>query len=96
MEQSSVNPHILIAESRAYPEISEALVKGTMPVLIENGCTYERVTVPGADAGEQDCRDSLHRLGVLAIEFSLAVGSRAARTGMDMMGMKQRFGLHLR
>lgn len=157
MERSSVNPHILVIESRVYPEVSDGLVKGAMPVLIENDCTYDRVTVPGISeipaaikyavkamqifdgegryhgfvalgcvigeqigGCEQVCPDSLRGLGELAIEFSLAIGNgivaaqnidqamaqaaadesnagaKAARICLDMMDLKQRFGLHLR
>lgn len=41
-------PHIMIAESRYYPDLSDELVTGTLEVLEEAGATYERFAVPGA------------------------------------------------
>jgi 6,7-dimethyl-8-ribityllumazine synthase len=157
VETSSVNPHILIIESRAYPEISDALAKSAVQVLIENDCTYDRITVPGVfeipaaikyavkamqifdgegryhgfvalgcvvrgeSGGYRQVREeSIRGLRELAGEYSLAIGNgiviagdldqamaqaaadqgnhggQAARTCVDMMGLKQRFGLHLR
>ena len=41
-------PHILIVEARFYEDIADALAKGAVAVLEEAGCTYERISVPGA------------------------------------------------
>lgn len=40
--------HILIINSRFYPEIAEELSKGAIGALKANGATYEEVDVPGA------------------------------------------------
>lgn len=42
-----VTPHILIVESRFYPDITDELVKGAVSVLNKKECTYERIVVPG-------------------------------------------------
>lgn len=157
METSSVNPHILVIESGAYPEVSGALARSAVQVLVENDCTYDRITVPGifeipaaikyavkamqifdgegryhgfvalgcvvrGESGcyQQVCEESIRGLRELASEYSLAIGNgivvaedldqataeaaadqgnlggQAAQTCFDMMGLKQRFGLHLR
>ena len=41
-------PHMMIIESRFYPDIADELVKGATEVLAEAGATYKRFEVPGA------------------------------------------------
>jgi 6,7-dimethyl-8-ribityllumazine synthase len=41
-------PHILIVESRFYPDISDQLAEGAIAALSAAGATYERIEVPGA------------------------------------------------
>lgn len=41
-------PHMMIIESRYYPEIADELVRGALAVLEEHGCTSKRFEVPGA------------------------------------------------
>ena len=41
-------PHIMIVESRFYPDIADELARGAIGVLEEVGASYERFTVPGA------------------------------------------------
>lgn len=157
MEASSVNPHILVIESQAHPEVTDALAKSAVQLLIENDCTYVRINVPGvfeipaaikyavramqifdgegryhgfvvlgcvvheeSGGSQMVCKESMRGLRELASEYSLAIGNgimiaedleqamaeaagdqgnlgrQAAQTCVDMMGLKQRFGLHLR
>jgi 6,7-dimethyl-8-ribityllumazine synthase len=46
--KKSAPQRILIVEARYYEHIADALLRGTMKVLDEAGCTVERLTVPGA------------------------------------------------
>ena len=41
-------PHILIVEARFYPAIADEMAKGAEAWLSARGCTFERVSVPGA------------------------------------------------
>lgn len=41
-------PHILIVEARYYSDVADELAKGATQTLSDAGCTYSRVTVPGA------------------------------------------------
>jgi 6,7-dimethyl-8-ribityllumazine synthase len=40
-------PHVLIVESRFYPEITDLLVEGAVAALDEAGASWERLEVPG-------------------------------------------------
>lgn len=47
MSADKVDKHILIIESRFYADIADEMTKGAISALNDNGCTYERVQVPG-------------------------------------------------
>lgn len=146
--------HILIIESRFYPEIADEMTKGAIDVLNDNGCTYERVQVPGTFEvpsiiryavksmqlfsggerfdgfvalgcvirGETDhydhvCRESIGGIQHLCMEYAIAVGNgiltvdnekqamararvgegnkgaKAAIACIEMINLKNRFGL---
>lgn len=55
-------PHIMIAEARFYEAITDELVKGTVAVLEEAGCTYERIAVPGAFELPAAIRYAIHSM----------------------------------
>ncbi|MBI3420102.1 MAG: 6,7-dimethyl-8-ribityllumazine synthase [Proteobacteria bacterium] len=48
MATPPINTHIMIVESRFYPEIADQMAKGATQALDEAGATYERFEVPGA------------------------------------------------
>lgn len=48
MNANPLGPHILIAVSRFYKDISEQLLSGAGECLQERGATYEIIDVPGA------------------------------------------------
>lgn len=146
--------HILIIESRFYPEISDEMTKGAISVLNDSGCTYERIQVPGTleipsvirfavksmqlfsggerfdgfvalgcvIRGETDhydhvCKESMGGVQRLCMEYAIAVGNgiltvdteaqalararvsegnkgqKAALACLDMINLKNRFGL---
>lgn len=156
-KEFSTTPHILIVEGRGCPEIADELTRGAKAVLTANGCTYDRVPVPGpfevpaairyalkamqifdgegryhgfvalacTVQGKGAVQDpavalSVRSLQDLATEYSLAIGNgimmaetekqameqasaeggdaggRAAEACIEMIHLKQRFGLHLR
>jgi 6,7-dimethyl-8-ribityllumazine synthase len=41
-------PHIMVVEGRFYDDIADELVRGALGELERNGCTFQRITVPGA------------------------------------------------
>ena len=48
MSVNPANPHVLIAVSRFYEDISDQLLLGAKELLEEKGATYEVIDVPGA------------------------------------------------
>lgn len=48
MSSAPANPHLMIVESRFYPEIADEMFKGATQTLDDVGATYERFEVPGA------------------------------------------------
>jgi 6,7-dimethyl-8-ribityllumazine synthase len=152
--EGKVDKHILLIESRFYPEIADEMAKGAISALTDAGCTYERMQVPGTleipsviryaiksmqlfsggerfdgfvtlgcvIRGETDhydhvCKESMAGVQRLCIEYAIAVGNgiltvdteaqalararvgegnkgeKAARACIEMIHIKNRFGL---
>jgi 6,7-dimethyl-8-ribityllumazine synthase len=47
-KSKTVATRVLIVEARFYDHIADALLAGASAVLDEAGCTYDKITVPGA------------------------------------------------
>ena len=48
--------HFLIVEARFYAELADAQAEGAIAVLQAAGCSFERVSVPGASPIESSMR----------------------------------------